>query len=558
MSTSTPSRRMRRHVIPVVALAAAGAVGGAVALTGCGSSASAGSAPASIAGYIPSDSPLYVQVSTDTTGPQWKNLERLGALFPGYGEMRADLDTALAREGVDWEKDLQPLLGDAAALAATEMPEAATALQGALADPAAAAGRAAATAADQPMLAVLQIAQGKSADVKALIAKKGGLTETGTRDGATLYADATAGTYAAITDESLVIGSTEAVVNEALEAHARGGDAVLSGVFRFNDALALLPDDVFAMAYVNLDVAGEAAKEVLPQAEMLAGEQVKGAAAMSVTAEEDGLRMKAVLVDAPSSAQQAPYAPTLTAQAPAGSVAYLGFNKLADTVQTALSSATESGSDETRKQIEALTGQLPLLLGVNADDLRNLTGGEHAVVVTGSGKEPGATLALTVADGPRASKSLTALSRTLPALGRQFGSDDLKIGKATVFSEGAVKGQVIPMGDGRSVAWGVRGTLAGIGNGAAPVANVLAPRAKADSLAGTPGFTAATAGMPEQVTGLAYVDMRKAVPILAANGAFEGSDGARKRANLAPITQVAAWATAGDTPTVEVVVGMAK
>ncbi|MEO2057554.1 MAG: hypothetical protein ABGX38_01715, partial [Thermoleophilia bacterium] len=94
MSTSTPSRRLRRHVIPVVALAAAGAVGGAVALTGCGSSASAGSAPASIAGYIPSDSPLYVQVSTDTTGPQWKNLERLGALFPGYGEMRADLDTA--------------------------------------------------------------------------------------------------------------------------------------------------------------------------------------------------------------------------------------------------------------------------------------------------------------------------------------------------------------------------------------------------------------------------------------------------------------------------------
>jgi len=558
MSTSTPSRRMRRHVIPVVALAAAGAVGGAVALTGCGSSASAGSAPASIAGYIPSDSPLYVQVSTDTTGPQWKNLERLGALFPGYGEMRADLDTALAREGVDWEKDLQPLLGDAAALAATEMPEAATALQGALADPAAAAGRAAATAADQPMLAVLQIAQGKSADVKALIAKKGGLTETGSRDGATLYADATAGTYAAITDESLVIGSTEAVVNDALDAHARGGDAVLSGVFRFNDALALLPDDVFAMAYVNLDVAGEAAKEVLPQAEMLAGEQVKGAAAMSVTAEEGGLRMKAVLVDAPSTAQQSPYAPTLTSQAPAGSVAYLGFNKLADTVQTALSAATETGSDETRKQINALTGQLPLLLGVNADDLRNLTGGEHAVVVTGSGKEPGATLALTVADGPRASKSLTALSRTLPALGRQFGSDDLKVGKATVFSEGAVKGQVIPMGDGRSVAWGVRGSLAGIGNGAAPVANVLAPRAKADSLAGTPGFIAATAGMPEQVTGLAYVDMRKAVPILAANGAFEGTDGDRKRANLAPITQVAAWATAGDTPTVEVVVGMAK
>ena len=64
--------------------------------------------------------------------------------------------------------------------------------------------------------------------------------------------------------------------------------------------------------------------------------------------------------------------------------------------------------------------------------------------------------------------------------------------------------------------------------------------------------------MPAQVTGLAYIDVRKAVPVLAANGAFEGKDGAKKRANIAPFTQIAAWATAGETPTVEVYVGMAK
>lgn len=558
MTTPATSRRTRRHVIPVVALAAAGAVGGAALLAGCGSSASAGSAPASIAGYIPSESPLYVQVSTDTSGSQWTKLIKLGTLFPGFGPMRAELNASLAREGINWDTDLKPLLGEAAALATTAVPDTSSVVQGALADPAAAAGRAAATAADQPMLAVLQIAEGKSGDVAALIAKgNGGLKETGTQDGATLYADAVAGTYVAITDESLIIGSTEAVVKQALGAHAKGGDAVLSGVFRFNDALAKLPQDVFAMAYVNLETVGKSAAEVIPQVESIANGQVTGAAAMSVTAEDNGLRMKAVLVDAPPTADQTPYAPTLTSQAPADSIAYIGFNRLADTVETAITAASGSGSDETKKQIDALTGQLPLLLGVNTGDLRNLTGGEHAVVVSGSGAMPGAALALKVADGPQATKSLTALSRTIPALAGQFGGEKLKVGTATAVTAGGAKGQRIAVGE-RTVAWGVRGDLAVIGNGVPAIGQVLAPRAAADSLAGSPAFVAATKGMPDQVTGLAYVNMRKANTVLAANGAFAGKDGAKMRAQLRPIRDITAWSTGGETPTVEVFVGMAK
>jgi len=558
MSTPTPSRRIRRQVIPVVALAAVGAAGGAAILTGCGSSASAGSAPASIAGYIPSESPVYVQVSTDTSGSQWSKLIRLGELFPGFGPMRAELNQSLAREGINWQKDLKPLLGEAAALATTKVPDTGSVVAGALADPAAAAGRAAAAAADQPMLAVLQIAQGKSADVKALLAEgDGGLKETGVKDGATLYADAVAGTYAAVTDESLIIGSTEATVTQALEAHAQGGDAVMSGVFRFNEALAQLPKDVFAMAYVNLEAVGESAAAAIPQVESIAGGQVTGAAAMSVTAEDDGLRMKAVLVDAPPTADQTPYTPSLMAQAPADSIAYIGFNRLADTVGEAVTAASGSGSDEVKKQIDALTGQLPLLLGVNTGDLRNLTGGEHAVVVSGSGAMPGAALALKVADGAQATKSLTALSRTIPALTGQFGGGKMKVGKATAVTAGGAKGQRIAVGDS-AVAWGVRGDLAVIGNGVPAIAAVLAPRSAADSLAGSPAFTAATQGMPEQVTGLAYVNMRRATAALAASGAFDGKDGARMRAQLRPIRDITAWSTGGETPTVEVFVGMAK
>jgi hypothetical protein len=179
------------------------------------------------------------------------------------------------------------------------------------------------------------------------------------------------------------------------------------------------------------------------------------------------------------------------------------------------------------------------------------------VVVGGQGAKPEAALALQVKDGAQATESLTALSRSVPVVLRQFGGDDAKIGKATPFAQDGVKGQVIPADD-MSIAWGVRGNLAAIGNGAGAVASVLAPRSAGNSLAATQAFKTATQGMPDQVTGLAYVDVRKAVPMLAANGAFEGKDGARKRADIAPLTQIAAWSTAGETPTVEVFVGMGK
>ena len=49
----------------------------------------------------------------------------------------------------------------------------------------------------------------------------------------------------------------------------------------------------------------------------------------------------------------------------------------------------------------------------------------------------------------------------------------------------------------RTVAWGVRGGLAVIGNGVPAIGQVLAPRAAADSLAGSPAFVAASKGMPD-------------------------------------------------------------
>jgi hypothetical protein len=332
---------------------------------------------------------------------------------------------------------------------------------------------------------------------------------------------------------------------------------VLSGVFRFNEALALLPKDVFAMGYVNLAAVGKSAAGLVPQVQSAVGGEVTGAAAMSVTAEDGGLRMKAVLVDAPPATEQTPFAPTLIAQAPSDAIAYVGFNRLADTVERAVTAASDEASDGTRTQIDALTKQLPLLLGVDAGDLRNLTGGEHAVVVTADGSTPQAALALTVADGAQATTSLTALSRSIPVLVKQFGRGNVTVGPATAITPGGATGQRLTV-NGRVIAWGVRDNLAALGTGVPAIAAVLTPRAPADALSSAPTFTAATAGMPEQVTGVAYMNVRRAVPLMAAKGAFEGEDGARKRAQIAPIRHITAWSTAGDNPTVEVFVAMGR
>ena len=118
------------------------------------------------------------------------------------------------------------------------------------------------------------------------------------------------------------------------------------------------------MAYVNLEELGKGALSRIPQVENLVGGQITGAAAMSLTAQPDGLRMKAVLVDTPPMTDQKAYTPTLMKNAPADSVAYLGFNRLADTVEQALKSAESSSSADTKKQIDTVLAQAPLLLGV--------------------------------------------------------------------------------------------------------------------------------------------------------------------------------------------------
>ncbi len=116
--------RLRRHR-PVVLMTSAVA-GAAIAVSGCGGDAepSTGAAAGEIASYVPAGSPLYIEATTDFDGPQWTQVDALAKLFPAYPEMRAQIEESLRGEDVDFETEIKPLLGERAAIAGLELPDA--------------------------------------------------------------------------------------------------------------------------------------------------------------------------------------------------------------------------------------------------------------------------------------------------------------------------------------------------------------------------------------------------------------------------------------------------
>ena len=244
MVTSKTRGRRARYL---TALAVTAVAVSAIAVAGCGSDSSpSGSAPGDVAGFVPSTSPAYFEVTTDLDGPQWSQVEKLAGLFPGYPKLQKMIDDSLESEDVNFETDVKPLLGDRAAIAALNVPN----VSGVTAtDPSGAAG-AAGDALSDTGVGVVDIADGKDGAVTALVAKKS--RPQGEHDGVTFYKAADGGTLTAVTDGALVITDSQPALFAALDAHAAGGDKTLAGTSEFTDALGKLPDDVFAQGYLDV------------------------------------------------------------------------------------------------------------------------------------------------------------------------------------------------------------------------------------------------------------------------------------------------------------------
>lgn len=535
-------------------VAATGALAGAaLAVSGCGGSSESGSTAGDVASFVPAGSPVYLEVTTALDGPQWQQVSALAKLFPSYPELRKMIDSSLQNDKVNFDRDVKPLLGDRAAIGVLSIPSAS--LQTAtLANGGTAAGAAAAKKAanDAPVVAAVDIAKGKASTVTDLIVK-GGATKLGQHDGVDVYGKAGDPTVAAVDDGALVIANRTADLYAALDAHQAGGDKTLAGQSRFKDALAKLPADVFGQAYVDVGALVREASASSPQLGQLGLGNVKDAVvAASVAAEPDGARLKGVVLNAPKVATTG-FTPTLADHAPADAVAYLGFDNLAGTVSQILTQARAAQSSSTQQQFDALSAQLPQLLGVSTRQLADLASGEHAVVVTG-GANPGAVLALKVKDGAAAQATLDKLRVGVPGLLKTFSPKTKLPAWQQVPLAVGVQGWRLPLSPKAGLVYGVDGTTALVGSSATAVAAVQRPAAP---LSASSAFQAATSGMPSKVTSVFWLDVQRAVETAKAGGAFKKAD-AKALANLKPLKSVSAWTTGGDQPTFEVFLHVAK
>ena len=94
----------------------------AFAASGCGNGSSSGGLGDSLS-YVPADTPFAVAIDTDLDGEQWSALDSILNRFPGADTIKGLLKSQLSmgQEGVDFDKDIKPLLGNPAVISATDV-----------------------------------------------------------------------------------------------------------------------------------------------------------------------------------------------------------------------------------------------------------------------------------------------------------------------------------------------------------------------------------------------------------------------------------------------------
>ncbi|MBN1528091.1 MAG: DUF3352 domain-containing protein [Thermoleophilaceae bacterium] len=219
---------MRPPVRLVALLACLLAVGGSVAaFAGCGGDESGGTLDSTL-GYLPKDTPFALSVDTDVDGEQYQALNAVFKKFPFGDVIKEFVLKALAKEttGVDFEKDVVPLLGNPFVVGASD-PQ--SFLSGG----------------DAGFVAAIEVSdEDKLQDVL----EKSGVTEKGEQAGATIYDDS--GTQFAVDGATVVFAGDREQLNQALERHD-GGDGLDEDTFK--SGLDEIGDDGIAQGYLNLE-----------------------------------------------------------------------------------------------------------------------------------------------------------------------------------------------------------------------------------------------------------------------------------------------------------------
>jgi hypothetical protein len=442
--------RLRRLILLLSCLALA------LGVVGCGSDEQSG-LPAG-AELVPAQTVLFVAINTDFDSGQWEAAGNLLDKFPDGDKLRSMIFDALSDEGIDLDDDVKPAVGPQVNVALLD-------------------------AADEKSF--VGFTQPRDADkLRALLEKSGD----------EFFYREVGGWTAFATDEKYL---------DALDVATPGGS--LASDSRFAEAMGHVADDALLRVYFNgpaadTGVTASAGFDLEALAELLPGGTVPWVAA-SVSVEDGGGRMDGAIGFAgdPEGFVGPSYEAALTDVAPAGALAYVSFKDL----EGQLSKLRDAFS-QIEPEIERDIGRFENELGVSLEeDIGPLFAGEGALYVRQGLFIPEVTLLLEVEDEANAMQVIDSLV----AGSREF----LPLGEPQTVDIGGVEARQLDIEppvslfyaafDGHLVVTSQR-------------AGITALQEDGDRLSGDDRFEQALgdAGMPDETTGFAYVNLKDTIP----------------------------------------------
>lgn len=468
-------------------------------LAGCGGGGgTTGVSGGSGARLVTAKALAFVSVDSDLGSSQWQQVDELSHKFPGRDKALARIKQALAKESLDWNRDVDPALGPEVDIAVATGPTL-----------------------DKTAFAFLT--KPDDADKFKRLVKK--LDATDQPDSSpTVYREV---------DGWFVAAENTAAIDRVL----KGSGEALSGNGTFNDALGKLPDDALAKAYVNgeqlagliRDAARESSTPLDPSA---VGLDRLDFIAASLGAEDEGVRLKgAVSGPGADTFGAGNFTSKLIDGVPGDALAFLTLRGggLTDRLE-ALQSNPSFGAG---------LSQLETMLGVSFGDILGLFTNEVSFYVRPGAGIPEFSLVLDPEDRDKALATLDKLAARIAAASGGRVTSGMQAGhEVKTIDFGQVAVHYAALGDKLLITSGVTG-IADYGSGAKLTDSANFKDAKA------------AAGLPDSNGGFLYLDLKSAIPLMESLAGLAGEAPPEEvTANLRPLRSLLAWiAGSGDTRT---------
>lgn len=335
-------------------LAYAAALAVAALVSGCGGAGQTGAKIPDSASLAPADAVAFARITTDVDSSQWQKAESVLGRIPGVREgLVSAIEQGLSEEGLDWETDVAPALGDEVVIVATAK------------------------------LRPIVLLEPKSEEkLAALLAKSDEEMVRGEIEGRVALAekDADLAEYRAALERGTI---------EDDEAFAAGLDA--------------LPEESLGLVWVDLSVLTDELSSLFEEATQENVDLGIDWLSASLSAEDDGM-LVALGMRTPDGGDTH-YEPELFGRVPVDAVAAVSFG------------GTQGALDRLQGQIDLgeLSKSIEEATGVSLDGIVDALSGEGVLYVRPDGKLPEVTLALAPPNPDEAWSTVDRLVRKLAA-----------------------------------------------------------------------------------------------------------------------------------------------